>query len=126
MNPLDFFINSNNNNNNYDDDSNDFIIKDSYASIDDFNFVNNYSDDDNYDDDEVVFNNKSDSRLKKNEIFIKLEKTKLNFDSFNESSDYNNLKRAESVAKASRITKAMFDQSCSKLNMEIFEHIDIG
>ncbi len=122
VNPHDFFIN---NNYNDDDDSNDFIIKDSYASIDDF--VNNYSDDDNDDDDSVVVNNKSDSRLKNNEIFIKLEKTKLNFDSFNnESSDYNHLKRAESVAKASRITKAMFDQSCSKLNMEIFEHIDIG
>jgi hypothetical protein len=70
------------------------------------------------------FDDKNESLINNNEIFIKFDKNnKINF---NNNNDADQIKRAESVAKASKITKAIFDQTSSKLNMEIFNFIDIG
>jgi hypothetical protein len=121
--------------NNVDDDDDDFDdIKNIYSSFKDDQdlikngyfenfkkFINNNSTANAV---SLDFDYKNESLINNNEIFIKFDKNnKINF---NNNNDADQIKRAESVAKASKITKAIFDQTSSKLNMEIFNFIDIG
>ena len=108
--------------NGYFENFNKFIVNSNAMNVKTNNDCDDDDDDENNNDDE--YDKKNESLINNNEIFIKLDKNnKINFDNFNNTDQ---LKKAESVAKASKITKAIFDQTNSKLNMEIFDYIDIG